>query len=63
MSDYKIYVLGNDGHVIMYYDFQGLNDGSALAEANKYAGKSAIEVWQQSRLVGRIGQGESSTKR
>ena len=57
MHDYKIYILDQTGHIILAYDFEGPDDLSALDESKKHSDKSSVEIWQQSRLVARIGQG------
>ena len=57
MSYYKIYILDLNRRIRLAYDFHGADDASALEESKKHSGESAIEIWEQSRLVARIERG------
>ena len=60
MADYRIYLLGDDGHIVSGSDACCANDEDALALAKgmlKNGGRA--EVWQGTRCVDQIA--ESST--
>ena len=57
MLHYKIYILDRNHRIVLAYDFQGRDDVAALEESRKHSDKSAIEIWEKSRLVAKIGQG------
>jgi len=62
MSDCKIYLLDSRGRIAFAYDFGGASDEAALKEGKQYAAGSPVEVWQRTRLVGRIAMdGTSAT--
>jgi len=54
MGDYKLYCVGEDGHILKRHDFDGANDLAALNEARKICGPHEIEVWERGRFVARI---------
>jgi hypothetical protein len=56
MVGYKIYILDRTGRIGLAYDFKGADDSSVLEESKRHCDKSAIEIWQQARLVARIDQ-------
>ncbi len=52
MSDYRIYLIGTDGHIRVGHDFCCEADSEARAQALKLlAGYREAEVWQRSRRV------------
>lgn len=57
MQDYKIYILDKAGHIVLAYDFHGSDDKAAMEESKKHSNKTAVEIWQRSRLIARIDQG------
>ena len=56
MRDYKIYVLDREEHVVLTYNFKGLDDASALEESKKHSDKTALEIWERTRFVARVAQ-------
>jgi hypothetical protein len=58
MQDYSIYLLDERGRVSLAFDFHGIDDLAALDESGKHSDKNAVEIWQRSRLVARIDQGQ-----
>jgi hypothetical protein len=60
MLDYRIFILSPQGKIIRSHEFKGPDDQFALAEAKKYSGETAIEIWQQSRLIARIDGGRET---
>jgi len=54
MVDYRIYVLGRDGHFARAIEFTGPNDDAALARALAEDPGFGVEVWQLGRFLGRF---------
>lgn len=54
MVDYRIYVLGRDGHFARAIEFTGPDDEAALARAFAEDPGFGVEVWQLGRFLGRF---------
>ena len=54
MRDYRIFLLDSQGHIYLSHEVQCRDDLAALAEGEKLSSKSAVEVWDESRLVARV---------
>lgn len=54
MVDYRIYVLGKDGHFARAIEFRGASDEAALARALEVDPGYGVEVWQLGRFLGRF---------
>jgi hypothetical protein len=52
VADYRAYVLGKAGHILMRHEFQSQDDAAALKQARRYVTDYDVEVWQLDRLVG-----------
>jgi hypothetical protein len=53
--NYQIYVLDYRFQILERHDFRGRDDLSALDEGNSFSRTHPVEIWQQDRLVARIG--------
>ena len=59
MPHYCFYILGSDGHIRSRVDMEYVDDKVALQTANRLVDGGeyyALEIWDQARCVGRIGQ-------
>jgi hypothetical protein len=54
MAEYRAFPVGADGHLIKRYDFHAPNDAAALLHARQWLDGKDIEVWQLSRVVGKL---------
>ena len=54
MGDYKLYCIGEDGHIEKRHDFECTTDLDALDQARKICGPHEIEVWERGRFVARV---------
>jgi hypothetical protein len=52
---YRGYVIGNKGQILKRYEFESLDDVSALVHASQYVDVKKVEVWQLDRCVGTLG--------
>lgn len=51
MAEYRAYVLGKAGHILMRHEFESQDDAAALNHASRYVTDYDVEVWQRDRLV------------
>lgn len=51
MPQYRVHLLGQDGHFINGVILDRANDAAAIEAAKKYADGYDIEVWDRSRRV------------
>jgi hypothetical protein len=51
VADYRAYVLGKAGHILMRHEFESQDDAAALNHARRYVTDYDVEVWQRDRLV------------
>ena len=56
MNEYRIYILDQTGRINLAYNFIGPDYHSALDESKRNCNNSAIEIWQEARLVARMGK-------
>jgi hypothetical protein len=54
MADYRLYVIGSDGHFIRVVDLRCADDKTAIEAARQFIGDHALELWQQDRLVAKL---------
>ena len=54
VADYRAYVLGKTGHILMRHEFESQDDAAALNRARRYVTDYDVEVWQRDRLVGTL---------
>ena len=54
MPDYKLYRMGDDGHIKARVDIEARDDLDALEQAQKICGPDEIEVWEGARFITRV---------
>jgi hypothetical protein len=54
MRGYRIFLLDSQGHIYLSHEVECRDDLAALAEGEKLSSKSAVEVWEDGRLVARV---------
>ena len=53
-GDYKLYCIGDDGHIKKRHDYAAPDDLAALNQARKICGPHEVEVWERARFVARV---------
>jgi hypothetical protein len=51
VTDYRAYIVGDDGHFIGCEPIVCADDGEAIAKAKRLVGKYPVEVWSGERFV------------
>jgi hypothetical protein len=51
MSQYRVYVIGDDGHILMALDLLCADDFAAKEQALQLADGHEIELWQIDRRI------------
>lgn len=51
MPDYRVYVIGNDGHFFTSHPLICADDAEAIESARKLISRHGIELWQRDRKV------------
>jgi hypothetical protein len=51
MQEYRAFVIGLDGHVMLRRDFSAVDDEAAKAHAKRYVDGHDVEVWQLNRRI------------
>jgi len=51
MEDYRVYLLGPDGHVVQRVDIVCSDEDTAKERAQQLAQDNAIELWQGDRKI------------
>ena len=54
MSEYKLYCIGDDGHIQKRHDYMAADDLAALDRARELCHEYEIEIWQGSRCITRV---------
>ena len=55
MAEYRVYEIGDDGHIVRSTPLICLDDREAIEKASRLADGHVIEVWSGERLVRRLG--------
>ena len=68
MNGYRCYVLNKEGRISSRHDIETVSDADAMLKAETVAAGLSdefpeIEVWQESRLVGRLARQPSPRER
>jgi hypothetical protein len=54
VSDYQVYFIGRDGHLLRTIDIQVASDQDAIARALELREGHEVEVWERTRFVRRL---------
>jgi hypothetical protein len=55
MSEYRVYVIGDDGKFVRAIQLDCQNDGAAIETAKQLIDGHDIELWQRDRRIARFG--------
>jgi hypothetical protein len=54
MTDYRVYVIGSDGHFVRAIHLDCPNDDAAIESAKQFVNGHDIELWQRDRIIGKF---------
>jgi hypothetical protein len=54
MTDYRVYVLGDDSHVMRRIELECADDNAAVESAKQYIDGHDIELWQRERRIAKF---------
>jgi hypothetical protein len=54
MSEYRVYLIGSDGHFIQAIQLNCADDKAAMESAKQFANGHDIELWQRDRQIARF---------
>jgi hypothetical protein len=54
MSEYRVYVVGSDGHIVSALQLDCLDDNAAIESAIPFVNGRDIELWQYDRLIAKF---------
>lgn len=60
MTDYRVYILNDKGHIQSDTLIESADDAQAIEAAKKIRGARNVELWDGERLVGRFKTAPSS---
>jgi hypothetical protein len=55
MAEYRVYEIGDDGHIVRSRPLICSDDREAIEKASEFADGRVIEVWSCERFVTRLG--------
>jgi hypothetical protein len=51
MSEYRIYIIGNDGHYVNAENIECADDQEAIQKAQQAADGCGVELWERGRFI------------
>jgi hypothetical protein len=51
MTDYRVYVIGNDGHFVRAIQLDCPDDDAAIESAKQFIDGFDLELWQRDRCI------------
>jgi hypothetical protein len=54
MSDYRVYIIGSDGHFLKAIQLDCRDDSAAIESAKQFIDGHDIELWQRDRRIARF---------
>lgn len=55
MVEYRVYEIGDDGHIVGSTPLVSSDDGEAIKQAKRAAEDRSVEIWSGERFVIRLG--------
>jgi hypothetical protein len=55
MTDYRVYVVGNDGHFVRAIQLDCADDNAAIESAKQFIDGFGVELWQRDRRIAGLG--------
>jgi len=57
MADYRVYLLGLDGHIANVIQLDCADDQAAKESAKQFVGEHPVELWQLNRMIAQFATG------
>jgi hypothetical protein len=54
MTDFRLYVIGSDGHFVRAIHLDCPDDSAAIELAKQHIGSDDMELWQRDRLIAKF---------
>jgi hypothetical protein len=54
MTDYRVYVIGDDGHFVRAILLDCPDDNAAIESAKRFVDGHDIELWQRDRIIAQL---------
>jgi hypothetical protein len=54
MTDYRVYVIGSDGHFVKAIQLDCPDDNAAIECAKHFVNGYEVELWQRDRIIARF---------
>jgi hypothetical protein len=54
MTDYRVYIIGNDGHFVSAIQLDCPDDNAAIESAKQFINGHDIELWQGDRKIAKL---------
>jgi hypothetical protein len=54
MTDYRVYIIGDDDHIMGRIDIDCADDNAAIESAKQYIDGHDIELWQRDHRIARF---------
>jgi hypothetical protein len=54
VSDYRVYIIGSDGHFVKAIQLDCVDDAAAIESAKQFIDGRDIELWQRDRRIARF---------
>ncbi|MDB5453517.1 MAG: hypothetical protein JWO33_2095 [Caulobacteraceae bacterium] len=51
MPAYRLYFLGDDGHIVSAVELDCVDDRQAISQAGAHADGRAVELWERARKI------------
>lgn len=52
--DYRLYIIGEDGHIERRLDLEADDDAGALEQTRQYVDGKDLELWHRGQLIAKI---------
>lgn len=54
MAEYRVYAIGDDGHIVKSTPLICVDDGQAVQKAREFCEGDTLEIWSGERFVARL---------
>jgi hypothetical protein len=54
MTDYRVYIIGDDGHIVSAIQIDCSDDSAAIQTAKQHINGHDLELWQRDRRIARF---------
>jgi hypothetical protein len=54
MTDYRVYIIGDDGHFVGAIQLDCPDDNAAIESAKQFVNGHDVELWQRDRIIAKL---------